>query len=66
MFNHEKLKWLVKRYKFSQEELKVVPKGKCLVKRCRFSQKELEVVSKGKGLVKRYKFSEGYRLAKKS
>jgi hypothetical protein len=39
-------KGLAKRYKFNQEELKVVPKGKGLNKICKFSQEELKVVPK--------------------
>jgi len=48
-----KIKGLAKRYKFSQEKLKIVFKGNCLVKKYRFNHKELEVVPKGKGLAKR-------------
>jgi hypothetical protein len=43
----------MKRWRFNQEELEVVPKRKGLAKRCRFSQEELKVVSKGKGLAKK-------------
>jgi hypothetical protein len=43
----------LKRWKFSQEELEVVPKGKGLVKRCMFNQEKLEVVPKRKGLTKK-------------
>ncbi len=54
-----KEKGLTKRYKFNQEELKVVPKGKGLNKIYRFSQEELKVVPKRKGLAKKsYKLSQ--------
>jgi hypothetical protein len=43
----------MKRLRFSQEELKVVPKGKGLAKRYKFSQEELKVVTKGKALAKK-------------
>jgi hypothetical protein len=43
----------MKRWKFSQEELEVVPKGKGLAKRHRFNQEVLEVVPKRKGLTKK-------------
>jgi hypothetical protein len=43
----------MKRWRFSQEELKVVPKGKGLINRYRFSQEELKVVPKRKGLTKK-------------
>jgi hypothetical protein len=59
MFNFKKLKILstckhlaMKRWRFNEEELKVVPKGKGLAKRYKFSQEELEVAPKGKGLTK--------------
>ncbi len=48
-------KGLTKRYRFSEEELKVVPKKKGLDKIYRFSQEELKVVPKEKGLTKRVK-----------
>jgi hypothetical protein len=38
----------MKRWRFSQEELKVVPKGKGLAKKYKFNQEELKVVPKGK------------------
>jgi len=38
----------MKRWRFSQEKLEVVPKRKGLTKKYRFSQEELKVVSKGK------------------
>jgi hypothetical protein len=43
----------MKGWRFSQEELEVVPKGKGLIKRYRFSQEELKVVPKRKGLTKK-------------
>ncbi len=43
----------MKRWKFSQEELEVVPKKKGLAKRYRFSKKELKVMPKRKGLAKK-------------
>jgi len=43
----------MRRWRFSQEELEVVPKGKGLIKRYRFSQEELKVVPKRKGLTKK-------------
>jgi hypothetical protein len=43
----------MKRSRFSQEELKVVPKRKGLTKRYRFSQEELKIVPKRKGLAKK-------------
>jgi hypothetical protein len=63
-----KEKSLTKKYRFNQEELKVVPNGKGLAKRYkfrvksyakrkRFSQEELKVMPQGKGLAKRYRFS---------
>jgi hypothetical protein len=41
-------KGLANKYRFSEEELKVVPKRKGLTKRYRFSEEELKVVPKGK------------------
>jgi hypothetical protein len=40
----------MKRWRFSQEELKIVSKGKGLAKKYKFSQEELKVVPKRKGL----------------
>ncbi len=48
----------VKRWRFSQKELEVVPKGKGLTKKYKFNQEQLEVVPKGKGLTKKYKFNQ--------
>ncbi len=41
-------KGLAKKYRFSQEELKVVSKGKGLAKKYRFNQEKLKVVPKDK------------------
>jgi len=38
----------MKRWRFSQEELEVVPKRKSLAKKYKFSHEELKVVPKGK------------------